>query len=90
MVTKLRAAYRSLGDTFTVVRSFRALAGRYVFGDLASGNVWALAEDAQGNRQMTLVLKHNLIVSSFGRDSAGELYLVDYGNGAVLRVALAP
>lgn len=52
--------------------------------------VWALVEGAQGNWQMTLVLAHNLTVSSFGRDSAGELYLVDYGNGAILRLRSAP
>lgn len=62
------------------------LAGIYVFGDLASGRVWGLVEDAQGNWQMTLVLTHNLTVSSFGQDGAGELYLVDYGNGAILRL----
>ncbi|MBI2316424.1 MAG: PQQ-dependent sugar dehydrogenase, partial [Betaproteobacteria bacterium] len=66
------------------------LAGAYVFGDLASGRVWALVEDAQGNWQMTLVLTHNLTVSSFGRDSAGELYLIDYANGAILRLRSAP
>ena len=26
----------------------------------------------------------------FGQDSAGELYLVDYGNGAVLRLRAGP
>lgn len=66
------------------------LAGTYVFGDLASGRVWGLAEDPQGNWQITLVLSHNLTVSSFGQDSAGELYMVDYANGAILRLRSAP
>jgi glucose/arabinose dehydrogenase len=67
-----------------------ALVGTYIFGDLSSGNVWGLKEDAGGTWQRTVLLTHNRIVSSFGRDAAGELYLVDYGNGAVLRLTAAP
>ena len=47
-------------------------------------------QDSSGNWSQTLVLNHNLTVSSFGQDSAGELYLLDYGNGAVLRLRAAP
>src|SRR2546422_7666023 len=66
------------------------LAGTYVFGDLSSGHVWGLKQDATGSWRMTLVLTHSLTVSSFGQDTAGELYLVDYGNGAVLRLRAGP
>lgn len=67
-----------------------ALEGTYVFGDLSSGRVWGLKQDAMLNWHMTQVLTHNLIVSSFGQDAAGELYLIDYGNGAVLHLRAAP
>jgi glucose/arabinose dehydrogenase len=66
------------------------LAGTYVFGDLQSGRIWGLQENAQGGWQRALLLTHALIVSSFGRDTSGELYVVDYGNGAVLRLVSAP
>jgi glucose/arabinose dehydrogenase len=66
------------------------LVGTYVFGDLASGNVWGIKEGVNGSWQRTLLLKHNLEVSSFGRDASGELYLVDYGDGAVLHLVAAP
>lgn len=66
------------------------LVGTYVFGDLSSGHVWGLWQDAQGSWQQTLVLTHNLIVSAFGQDTANELYLIDYGDGAVLRLRIAP
>ena len=66
------------------------LAGTYVFGDLSSGRIWGAKQDAAGNWQRTLLMTHNLIVSSFGQDAAGELYLVDYGNGAILRLIAAP
>jgi glucose/arabinose dehydrogenase len=66
------------------------LVGTYVFGDLSSGNVWGLRQDSQGNWQRTLALTHTLTVSSFGRDAANELYLVDYGNGAILKIVPGP
>jgi glucose/arabinose dehydrogenase len=66
------------------------LTGTYVLGDLSSGHVWGLWQDAQGNWQRTLVLTHTLTVSSFGQDTDNELYLLDYGNGAVLRLRSAP
>jgi glucose/arabinose dehydrogenase len=66
------------------------LAGSYVFGDLSSGHVWAGVQDSTGNWSKTLVLSHNLTVSSFGQDSVGELYLLDYRNGSVLHLRAAP
>jgi glucose/arabinose dehydrogenase len=66
--------------------SIAGLAGDYVFGDLFSGHIWVGVQDSSGNWSQTLVLNHNLTVSSFGQDAAGELYLLDYGNGAVLRI----
>jgi hypothetical protein len=62
----------------------------HIFGDLSSGEVWGLKQDASGNWQQTLLLKHSLTVSSFGQDTAGELYLADYGNGAILQLVAAP
>jgi glucose/arabinose dehydrogenase len=67
-----------------------ALVGTYVFGDLSSGHVWGLKQDSGGAWVRTLVLDHKLTVSAFGQDAAGELYLVDYGNGAVLHLVAAP
>jgi glucose/arabinose dehydrogenase len=66
------------------------LVGDYVFGDLSSGHVWAGVQGMSGTWSQTLVLTHTLTVSSFGQDAAGELYMLDYGNGAVLRLVAAP
>jgi glucose/arabinose dehydrogenase len=66
------------------------LKGTYVFGDLSSGHVWGLKQDSTLNWQMALLLTHNLTVSSFVQDAADELYLLDYGNGALLRLRAAP
>jgi len=64
--------------------------GHYIFGDLASGHLWGLQEVNPGVWQQTLLLTHNLTVSAFGQDSTGELYLVDYGSGAVLNILAVP
>jgi glucose/arabinose dehydrogenase len=66
------------------------LEGTYVLGDVPSGHVWGLKQDPALNWHTTQVLTHNLIVSSFVQDAAGELYLMDYGNGTVLRLRAAP
>jgi hypothetical protein len=70
--------------------SIADLVGTYVFGDLSSGHIWELKQDAMGIWQVTPLLTHNLTVSSFGQDAAGELYVIDYGNGAVLRLTTGP
>jgi glucose/arabinose dehydrogenase len=63
------------------------LAGSYVFGDFGSGNIWRLTQDNSGAWQRVLLLSSGRNISSFGLDSAGELYLVDYGGGAILKVS---
>lgn len=70
--------------------SIPGLAGVYVFGDLSSGHVWGLQEITPGNWQQTLLLTHSLTVSAFGQNASGELFLVDYGNGAILNVRAGP
>ena len=64
-----------------------ALAGSYVFGDFGSGTIWRLTQDAFGAWQRVPLLKGGPNISSFGRDLAGELYVVDYGAGAILKVS---
>jgi glucose/arabinose dehydrogenase len=62
------------------------LAGTYVFGDFISGRIWGLAQDAQGVWVRSDLLQLGInTVSSFGRDQAGELYVLNYGTGSVLR-----
>jgi len=64
-----------------------ALAGSYVFGDFGTGRIWRLTQDNSGAWQRVLLQNSGRNISSFGRDPAGELYVVDYGTGAILKVA---
>ena len=52
--------------------------GVYLFGDYCSGRIWGL--DAAGPNAQTPVLLYDTaaLISSFGEDQAGNLYLVDH------------
>jgi glucose/arabinose dehydrogenase len=69
-------------------KKLKALEGAYVFGDYASGKIWALRLD----EAQTKVAKHELLVdsavtiSSFGLDADGEILVLDHEGGRVLRL----
>ena len=65
--------------------AYPAMQGAYFFADYCSGIIWSLQRDASGAWQMTQQLDSGLLVSSFGEDQAGELYVIDHG-GAVYRL----
>ncbi len=61
--------------------------GVYFYGDWCTGLVFALYRDADGAWQsMQFVHLPGRMISSFGEDEAGELYLVDYNGGALWRM----
>lgn len=69
-------------------------AGRYVFGDYG-GMIASLAPKDAGNLEVERMVKQgcapdgaggDLQISSFGEDLDGELYLLDYGRGEILRL----
>ena len=59
--------------------------GMYIFGDL-SGKIWGLMENPANTFTRTLLASPGFNISSFGQDSAGELYVVDIGGGRVLKI----
>jgi glucose/arabinose dehydrogenase len=71
------------------------LDGQYVFGDFVSGVVWALKLPgpdlaAKGLVEARQLGRWPILLSSFGRDEAGEIYALDYGAGDVHRLAPGP
>ena len=62
------------------------LFGTYIFGDYCTGRIWAFKlNDGKPVDFVNLrnkIKKHSsdlpLFISSFGEDSSGELYIVDY------------
>jgi glucose/arabinose dehydrogenase len=61
------------------------LAGTYLFSDFGTGTVWSLTENPPGTWTRAQLLSTGKNISSFGRDEAGEFYLLDY-SGTLLRI----
>jgi len=69
-------------------RNFPALEGLYLYGDFASRKVWALRCEGNGKPVTFDALLTTLPfpISAFGEDHEGELYVLDYTGGKVLRL----
>ena len=63
-----------------------ALAGSYVFGDFGAGTIWRLTQNSSGVWRRAVLLSGGPNMSSFGKDATGELYVLNYGGGAVLKI----
>ncbi|MCH7879174.1 MAG: PQQ-dependent sugar dehydrogenase, partial [candidate division Zixibacteria bacterium] len=62
-----------------------ALQGAYFYADFCTGEVWTIRYD--GNSITDTTLHFNLgLVSSFGEDAQGEIYICDFIGGAVSKV----
>lgn len=62
------------------------LQGYYFYGDYCNGTIWTAYRDASGTWQSALFMETDYVISSFGQDEAGELYLTDY-KGSVYRLS---
>jgi uncharacterized repeat protein (TIGR03806 family) len=65
------------------------LFGRYLYADFANGQVWALAWDGAKVTANTLLIDSDEVISSFGEDATGEVYLLGYYTGTVYRLERA-
>jgi len=60
--------------------------GVYFYGDYCSGQLWSLRPSNPRTWVSTLIVDTPYTISSFGEDEAGELYLVDYSGGSIMRI----
>ena len=58
-----------------------SLVGAYIYGDRCSGKIWALYYDGNEITEHVQLIDTDLIISSFGVDERGELYIVSYTEG---------
>ncbi len=59
--------------------------GVYLYGDYCTGKIWGLAQ--QGESWQTIKLfDTNFIISSFGQDPVGEVYLLEHTTGSVFKL----
>lgn len=68
---------------------FPDLTANYFFADYCTGIVWRLFRHPEGTWSHEVVLRSGRVISSFGEDVAGELYLLDHVSGEVLQVQSA-
>ena len=61
------------------------LFGVYLFADFCTGRIWGGYQNGTGGWSSALLLDSSLLISSFGEDQAGELYVTDL-NGGLYRV----
>jgi glucose/arabinose dehydrogenase len=62
-----------------------SLANKYIFGDL-TGRIFSLTEAPANTWTRADLFSTGLTISSLGQDSAGELYVLDYGGGNILKL----
>lgn len=73
------------GGTVYRGTQFARMQGMYFYGDYCSGRIWGLRRN--GNEwQSTPLLDTDFQVTTFGEDEAGNLYVSNYGGGAILQV----
>jgi glucose/arabinose dehydrogenase len=61
------------------------LAGTYLYADYCSGKIWTLRRAGE-SWTPSLALDKSMLISSFGEDEAGELYVVAHNEGAIYRL----
>jgi glucose/arabinose dehydrogenase len=61
------------------------LNGTYFYADYVSGRIWAVAVDGAPNSAVE-VLDAPFLISSFGEDEQGEVYVVSYRDGAIYQI----
>jgi hypothetical protein len=58
-------------------RQNQSMIGAYIYGDFCSGRIWG-STPGDGNSRTTEELgQFNILISSFGEDESGELYVLD-------------
>jgi glucose/arabinose dehydrogenase len=60
--------------------------GVYLYGDYCTGRVWGLIQNEGGEWGNSLLFENAGLISSFGEDEKGEVYLVDY-SGSIFILA---
>jgi glucose/arabinose dehydrogenase len=90
---------RDLGNSVTGGHVYRgtsqpSLAGLYIYADYGSGRVWTLEYDGTAPPVGQEILAAPFLVSSFGVDEAGELYLLQFEESGnihrLIEVAVTP
>ena len=81
----------SLGCSVTGGHVYRgsaipSLQGVYLFGDLCSTRIWGIRKNGAAWDNALLADNTGLTITSFGEDESGNVYVVNYANGDLLKI----
>lgn len=67
---------------------FPELKGHYIFGDFITGKIWSfpLSETNEKVEKVNALGKWNILISTFGKDESGEVFVSDYQSGKIFKV----
>jgi hypothetical protein len=65
---------------------YPSLYGNYFAGDFCSGNIWRLFPNTEGSWSAAKVLDSNYVISSFGEDVNGDLYVLVHDAGSIFQI----
>lgn len=66
-------------------RAIPELKGQYIYGDFCTGEIWS-ARRERGKWTSTLLLDTRFLITTFGEDQSGEIYLTAAATGDVYRI----
>ncbi|HEV7350589.1 PQQ-dependent sugar dehydrogenase [Telluribacter sp.] len=66
--------------------SLSELKGHYIYGDFVSGKIWALQMDGEKAGTNRLLIDLPGTISAFGVDANNELYILNYGDGKLMKL----
>ncbi len=92
LISPIHQYPRSEGISITggfVYRGSRVpfLQGKYIFADYGNGNIWALTFEGNQKINNQLLTNEGDLVSAFGEDANGELYVLDHSSGKIKQFA---
>jgi glucose/arabinose dehydrogenase len=68
-------------------QEFLEMVGIYFYGDFCSGRIWGLRKEGSFWENI-LLLDSAFLISTFGEDEAGRLYVADYRGGEIYEIVL--
>ena len=66
--------------------AIESLYGVFLLGDFGSGRIWTIYPREEGGWHVHEYMDTEYGISSFGQDEEGELYVVDYFTGNILKI----
>ena len=66
--------------------AFPSLQGVYLFGDLCSTRIWGIRKNGAAWDNALLADNTTLTITTFGEDESGNVYVVNYANGDLLKI----